>query len=52
MTGRAENGGDGTIAELWQVDFCKDNDGGEVLEDKGLTLGQVARVGPPAPARQ
>ena len=50
-----ENGGDGTTAELWQVDFCKDNDGVEVvvvLEDKGLTLGQVARVVPPAPARQ
>ena len=40
---------------LWQVDFCKDNDGGEVVEvveDKGLTLGQVARIVPPAPAMQ
>ena len=47
-----ENGGDGTTAELWQVDFCKDNDGVEVVEDKGLTLGQVARVVPPAFALQ
>ena len=40
---------------LWQVDFCKDNDGVELVEaveDKGLTLGQVARVVPPAPAMQ
>ena len=40
---------------LWQVDFCKDNDVVEVVEvveDKGLTLGQVARVVPPAPAMQ